>query len=548
MLDCHTRRGTACGLVAAPPRPRPPPSDDPHNTDRLADQPASDMPARRRRRSSRGASGRARGADGDDDTDGHGGSSVYHRALAGAAPCPFWCVALCGCAPVAALLALVLRNLPNGENDHHNSGGVDGDLRLVVAFSLFMSVGGYFVTSLVVPTIARRLLPRVSGVDIGKRGLGGPRDGQPVAESLGIVPGTIFLVCLTLTATFARTVTPDLRLPQPDFNVAIGSICMAVLLGLVDDLVDLKWREKLLVGAVAALPLIGSYSGPTSVILPRQLRFLVARQPDGTGGTVLSPGPGELTWFGELLDRFVEVDRAADGALLDLGMWYLFFIFCLVVFCTNAINIYAGINGIEAGQTYVTACAVAAMNLLELFWRSRTDSLLEGDGLNHLFSLLLMLPFVGTMLGYLRHNWFPARVFGGDVLPYYAGMTLAVSAILGHFSKSLLLLMLPQVVNFLYSLPQLCKIVPIPRHRLPRVDPATGYLRASKVAPGDSRSNMTLLCAAVTLCGGALHERTLCAVLLVFQAACCSGGLFLRYGLGSVFYGWGNVFSHEPSL
>ena len=79
-------------------------------------------------------------------------------------------------------------------------------------------------------------------------------------------------------------------------------------------------------------------------------------------------------------------------------------------------------------------------------------------------------PFIGTMLGYLNFNWFPARVFGGDVLPYYGGMTLAVAGILGHFSKSLFLLMIPQLLNFVYSLPQLIKIVPIPRHRLPRVD------------------------------------------------------------------------------
>ena len=257
--------------------------------------------------------------------------------------------------------------------------------------------------------------------------------------------------------------------------MAIGSITMAVLLGLMDDLVDLKWREKLVVGAVMALPLIGSYSGPTSVILPRQLRFLVAVQNcDHSDGAICPSSPNsdgsvELTWFGELLDMVVEVDRAAGGSLINLGSWYFVFMWVIVVFCTNAINIYAGINGIEAGQTYVTACAVAVMNLLELAWRG-PDALLDGDGMNHAFSLLLMLPFIGTMLGYLHFNWYPARVFGGDVLPYYGGMTLAVAGILGHFSKSLFLLMIPQLLNFVYSLPQLFKLVPIPRHRLPRVD------------------------------------------------------------------------------
>ena len=120
--------------------------------------------------------------------------------------------------------------------------------------------------------------------------------------------------------------------------------------------------------------------------------------------------------------------------------------------------------------------------------------------MNHAFSLLIMLPFIGTLLGYLNHNWYPATVFGGDVLPYYSGMTLAVAAMLGHFPKSLFLLMLPQLINFIYSLPQLLKIVPIPRHRLPRVNQQTGFLEPSKVAPNDDRNNMTLLCLAVKWC------------------------------------------------
>lgn len=34
----------------------------------------------------------------------------------------------------------------------------------------------------------------------------------------------------------------------------------------------------------------------------------------------------------------------------------------LVIFCTNSINILAGVNGLEAGQTFVIACAGARSN------------------------------------------------------------------------------------------------------------------------------------------------------------------------------------------
>lgn len=38
------------------------------------------------------------------------------------------------------------------------------------------------------------------------------------------------------------------------------------------------------------------------------------------------------------------------------------------MFCTNAINIYAGINGLEAGQSLVMAVGVLLFKLGEVHW------------------------------------------------------------------------------------------------------------------------------------------------------------------------------------
>ncbi len=38
----------------------------------------------------------------------------------------------------------------------------------------------------------------------------------------------------------------------------------------------------------------------------------------------------------------------------------------LAVFCTNAINIYAGVNGLEAGQSIVIALSVIVFDVVEL--------------------------------------------------------------------------------------------------------------------------------------------------------------------------------------
>lgn len=71
---------------------------------------------------------------------------------------------------------------------------------------------------------------------------------------------------------------------------------------------------------------------------------------------------------------------------------------------------------------------------------------------------------------------YPANAFIGDTFCYFSGMAFAVVGILGHFSKTLLLFFLPQIFNFLYSVPQLFGLVPCPRHRLPRLDRRTGLL------------------------------------------------------------------------
>jgi UDP-N-acetylglucosamine--dolichyl-phosphate N-acetylglucosaminephosphotransferase len=191
---------------------------------------------------------------------------------------------------------------------------------------------------------------------------------------------------------------------------------------------------------------------------------------------------GALTMFGKLMCYFIVVDEKADGAIVNLGLWYLLYMSMLAVFCTNAINIYAGINGLEAGQSYVIGCAVLLHNLIEIQANSLSKE-------HHLFSAMVMLSFIGVTLALLKHNWYPASVFVGDTFCYFAGMTFAVVGILGHFSKTLLLFFIPQVINFLYSTPQLFKLVPCPRHRLPRFNPKTGLMEPStfECKPGQFR-------------------------------------------------------------
>ena len=162
------------------------------------------------------------------------------------------------------------------------------------------------------------------------------------------------------------------------------------------------------------------------------------------------------------------------GELFDLGPLYYIYMACFAMFCPQSINMLAGINGIEVSQCIVVAVLIAindCLYLLTPYPHPATDS--------HLFSLYFLLPWIGVSLALLCHNWYPARVFVGDTYCYFSGMIFAVVGILGHFSKTIFLLLLPQLFNFLYSTPQIFGLVPCPRHRLPRFNARTGLLEPS---------------------------------------------------------------------
>ena len=163
------------------------------------------------------------------------------------------------------------------------------------------------------------------------------------------------------------------------------------------------------------------------------------------------------------------------------------------------------------------------------------------------------------------NNWFPAKVFVGDTYCYFAGMTFAVAAILGHNTKTVLLFFVPQLINFAYSFPQLLRVVPCPRHRMPGYLAATNQLtmsfadfdlaelpslgrlvvracRALRLAhveelPGGRTriSNLTIINYALYKLGP-MREDRLTAVLLAVQAACSAAALLVRYQLAGLLY------------
>jgi hypothetical protein len=107
--------------------------------------------------------------------------------------------------------------------------------------------------------------------------------------------------------------------------------------GFCDDVLDLPWRYKLVFPMIASMPLLATYRGATTVLMPVAVRrvgpsslascvfhFLVALplltlfqiRPLLWRGSEID---GSLTWLGALVDALPSLSLNPGGHLLDLG-------------------------------------------------------------------------------------------------------------------------------------------------------------------------------------------------------------------------------------
>ncbi|CAD6572102.1 MAG: tunicamycin resistance protein [Tremellales sp. Tagirdzhanova-0007] len=451
-------------------------------------------------------------------------------------------------------------------------------LQANLGFSLLAFLGSIWA----VPWVGASFVEKgLSGRDLCKSG--GRTSGPWIPECLGLPIACWYIGLMMLFIPFPFSLLFDQdagrevgreAFPQGELTLYLSSLLSlltATLLGFVDDLFDIRWRHKLPIPLIAAVPTLLVYyseGGLTSVVLP-----------GGLGSWIHSFGMGG--WSG--------------SKVVDLGPLYYIYLVLLPTFTTNSFNILAGINGIEVTQALVIALSVAFNDLLFLpIWPRSLLIALGGIGnphegrilewaagevvKRHLMSFYFMAPLIGVCAGFLWHNGYPAKAFPGDTFCYFTGMAFSAVAIQGHFSKTLVLFFVPQVFNFILSCPQLFGLVTCPRHRLPAYDASSGLLGPSltmfeRAPPAKTRitlrvleflrlvrldridvptespkssskprsqiissTNLTIL-NFLLIHFGPMHERTLCLLAGTIQAACSVLAFAVRYGIGAWVYG-----------
>ncbi|MCK5039911.1 MAG: hypothetical protein KAR87_03010 [Candidatus Aenigmarchaeota archaeon] len=223
------------------------------------------------------------------------------------------------------------------------------------------------------------------GYDINKKE-------RPVVAEMGGVPVAFgFMIAVLIFVGFEIFVYNNAQ-----YNMLFPSlltVLLIVFIYMLDDLTAIlrtkevkkdfikkqgfRQRHKLLFPLVAAIPIMSANVGTSTMVLPL---------------------------FGEV----------------NLGILYALVIIPLgILGASNATNMLAGMNGLEAG------CGIISIFSISVFAYMQSEIVAASFG----------FIFCACLLAFLVYNWYPARIFPGDSMTYMTGTIIALVAIIGNVEK-----------------------------------------------------------------------------------------------------------------
>jgi UDP-N-acetylglucosamine--dolichyl-phosphate N-acetylglucosaminephosphotransferase len=247
----------------------------------------------------------------------------------------------------------------------------------------------FLVTFLLFPVVIPRLKRAgITGEDMNKP------EKPAVAEMGGIVIVIGFITGIVTIFIIDTYFSVTLHVNLIQVLAVFSMILIMTVIGVIDDLIGVRQVTKAFLPLVASLPLVAIKAGHPTIYLP----FL---------------GPINLG----IISFLVLVPIGITGA-------------------ANACNILAGFNGLEIG---VSTVAMGALAIIAYSIGANT-------------SFLILLAALGALLATFRYNWYPAKVFIGDVGTFCLGGIIASAVILGDFEMAGIIIIIPHAVDFFFKL------------------------------------------------------------------------------------------------
>lgn len=133
---------------------------------------------------------------------------------------------------------------------------------------------------------------------------------------------------------------------------------------------------------------------------------------------------GQIAAAAAVIPFGIQVDfitNPLNGHLVHLGAWGIPVTIFWIISVTNALNLIDGLDGLAGGTSFIAALTLAAVTWQQAY-------LLGGLGMD-VVSLALIL--AAAILGFLRHNFYPAKIFLGDTGSMFLGYALGTLAVMG---------------------------------------------------------------------------------------------------------------------
>jgi len=251
---------------------------------------------------------------------------------------------------------------------------------------LLLAIGMAFTFSLAIAVIALPGLIKkmrqggMVGKDVNKPG------DVHVPELGGIAAVFAFTISLSLVIGIEKLAG---NIFEPPYLAAISVFFIASMIGLIDDISNIKQRVKAIAVVFASLPLL-----------------LVHFKNGGNGVGVIDTA----------VNAFIALPLG--GKLPFEWFPYLYWFLLVPIGVTgvsNAMNMSAGYNGLESGQIATVSGFLLAVSAFK----------------GTLESVLIFASLTGAALGLYMFNRHPARVFIGDIGTLGLGAAIAAGAVIG---------------------------------------------------------------------------------------------------------------------